>query len=188
MLQHYFLGAWVANRRRQEQLLRQKARGRRLRRWLHRARSKRLRPERSGHFTSGFYAGPKDQARLEAIAPNLNLTVDYGFLWWMAVPLFQLLQVAAQRRRKLGCRDHSADADRQARAVSAVGRQLPIDGEHAPCRAADEASAGALRGRSAEAVAGNDGVLQKGKDQSARWLSADAAADAGVHRAVLGVV
>ena len=39
-----------------------------------------------------FYAGPKDQDRLEEIAPNLNLTVDYGFLWWLAVPLFKLLQ------------------------------------------------------------------------------------------------
>ena len=42
---------------------------------------------------AGFYAGPKDQARLEEIAPNLNLTVDYGFLWWLAVPLFRLLEI-----------------------------------------------------------------------------------------------
>ena len=38
-------------------------------------------------------AGPKAQARLEALAPNLSLTVDYGFLWWIAVPLFQLLEL-----------------------------------------------------------------------------------------------
>ena len=42
---------------------------------------------------AGFYAGPKDQHRLEEIAPNLNLTVDYGFLWWLAVPLFRLLEI-----------------------------------------------------------------------------------------------
>ena len=44
-----------------------------------------------GHWQTQFYAGPKDQKRLEEIAPNLNLTVDYGFLWWVAIPLFYLL-------------------------------------------------------------------------------------------------
>jgi YidC/Oxa1 family membrane protein insertase len=44
-----------------------------------------------GEWQSRFYAGPKDQKRLEEIAPNLNLTVDYGFLWWLAVPLFYIL-------------------------------------------------------------------------------------------------
>jgi YidC/Oxa1 family membrane protein insertase len=38
-----------------------------------------------------FYVGPKDQYRLEEISPGLNLTVDYGFLWWLAQPLFFLL-------------------------------------------------------------------------------------------------
>jgi YidC/Oxa1 family membrane protein insertase len=33
----------------------------------------------------------KDQYRLEEISPGLDLTVDYGFLWWLAQPLFFLL-------------------------------------------------------------------------------------------------
>jgi len=37
------------------------------------------------------YAGPKDQYRLQEIAAGLDLTVDYGFLWWLAQPLFYLL-------------------------------------------------------------------------------------------------
>jgi YidC/Oxa1 family membrane protein insertase len=49
-------------------------------------------PGSRGHFQAQFYAGPKDQARLEALAPHLSLTVDYGFLWWLAVPLFGLLR------------------------------------------------------------------------------------------------
>ena len=40
---------------------------------------------------AGLYVGPKDQRRLEEIAPHLNLTVDYGFLWWLSVPLFYVL-------------------------------------------------------------------------------------------------
>ena len=38
-----------------------------------------------------FYAGPKYQYRLQDIAPNLDLTVDYGWLWWIAQPLYTLL-------------------------------------------------------------------------------------------------
>ena len=44
-----------------------------------------------GIWQAQFYAGPKDQKRLEEISPNLNLTIDYGFLWWLAIPLFALL-------------------------------------------------------------------------------------------------
>ena len=40
---------------------------------------------------SRLYAGPKIQRRLEEIAPHLGLTVDYGFLWFMSVPLFYVL-------------------------------------------------------------------------------------------------
>ena len=38
-----------------------------------------------------FYSGPKDVDRLEELAPHLDLTVDYGWLWWIAKPLFHLL-------------------------------------------------------------------------------------------------
>lgn len=39
-----------------------------------------------------FYAGPKDTEKLESISPYLDLTVDYGWLWWIAKPLFWLLK------------------------------------------------------------------------------------------------
>ena len=38
-----------------------------------------------------FYTGPKDQYRLQEITRGLDLTIDYGFLWWLAQPLFYLL-------------------------------------------------------------------------------------------------
>ncbi|MBB3190086.1 membrane protein insertase YidC [Halomonas cerina] len=38
-----------------------------------------------------LYMGPKVQDRLEAIAPHLELTVDFGWLWFIANPLFWLL-------------------------------------------------------------------------------------------------
>ncbi len=53
--------------------------------------AKTVAPGATATWQSRFYAGPKDQNRLEQIAPNLNLTVDYGWLWWLAVPLFKFL-------------------------------------------------------------------------------------------------
>jgi YidC/Oxa1 family membrane protein insertase len=92
MLQHYFLSAWVADPEARNRFF-----------GHHRA---------DGTFVVGFiaplelipggatrtlhsrfYAGPKHQQRLSEIAPYLNLTVDYGFLWWLSIPLFQLLSV-----------------------------------------------------------------------------------------------
>jgi YidC/Oxa1 family membrane protein insertase len=40
---------------------------------------------------TALWAGPKDQYRLEAIAPDLGLTIDYGKLWFVAYPIFWLL-------------------------------------------------------------------------------------------------
>ena len=48
-------------------------------------------PGDQGEISISFYAGPKDQYRLQEIATGLDLTVDYGFLWWLSQPLFYLL-------------------------------------------------------------------------------------------------
>nr|VFK40743.1 MAG: YidC/Oxa1 family membrane protein insertase [Candidatus Kentron sp. SD]VFK46197.1 MAG: YidC/Oxa1 family membrane protein insertase [Candidatus Kentron sp. SD] len=47
-----------------------------------------------GRDTIGIqgYLGPKIQDRMEAAAPNLSRTVDYGWLWIISQPLFWLLQ------------------------------------------------------------------------------------------------
>jgi len=45
----------------------------------------------TGKITASFYAGPKDQYRLRDLAPHLDLTVDYGWLWWAAQPLYAIL-------------------------------------------------------------------------------------------------
>jgi len=45
----------------------------------------------SGTLSAKLYAGPKDQYRLEEISSGLELTVDYGILWWIAQPLFWLM-------------------------------------------------------------------------------------------------
>lgn len=44
-----------------------------------------------GKISAGFYVGPKDQYVLRDIAKYLDLTVDYGWLWWAAQPLYAVL-------------------------------------------------------------------------------------------------
>ncbi|WP_061290460.1 membrane protein insertase YidC [Azotobacter vinelandii] len=47
----------------------------------------------TGETVTRLYAGPKDQNQLEALSPGLELTVDYGFLWFIAQPIFWLLEL-----------------------------------------------------------------------------------------------
>lgn len=89
-LQHYFLSAWVAEATETNNFYGQK-RDDGTYVFGYTGPLKTIEPNQTGSFDTRFYAGPKDQKRLEEIAPNLNLTVDYGFLWWIAVPLFYVL-------------------------------------------------------------------------------------------------
>ncbi len=46
----------------------------------------------TGVIEQKIYMGPKIQSKLEEIAPGLELTVDYGVLWFLAKPLFWCLE------------------------------------------------------------------------------------------------
>ena len=91
-LQHYFVTAWVPNNDVTNQI--------------------QTRKDSQGNYIVGFtgpavqvaagtqgetgailYAGPKLQEHLGTLSPGLELTVDYGFLWFLAQPIFWLLQV-----------------------------------------------------------------------------------------------
>jgi YidC/Oxa1 family membrane protein insertase len=50
-------------------------------------------PTEQGTLTGKLYVGPKDQDTLAALARGLDLTVDYGPLFWLSQPLFHLLQI-----------------------------------------------------------------------------------------------
>ncbi len=45
----------------------------------------------SAEFRSNLFIGPKLQGQMEQSAPNLRLTVDYGFLTFLAQPIFWLM-------------------------------------------------------------------------------------------------
>ncbi|MEX0619643.1 MAG: membrane protein insertase YidC [Pseudohongiellaceae bacterium] len=48
-------------------------------------------PQTSSTQSLQFYAGPKDQYALAEVSENLDLTIDYGFLWFLAQPIYWLL-------------------------------------------------------------------------------------------------
>ena len=49
-------------------------------------------PGQSQELTSKLYIGPESQDKLAAIAPGLELTIDYGILTFIAEPIFWLLE------------------------------------------------------------------------------------------------
>ncbi|MHA7878689.1 MAG: membrane protein insertase YidC [Saccharospirillum sp.] len=90
-LQHYFVSAWVPAPDQVHNFY-----ARRLSNGLYYAGFQSpalsLAPGETGTTGTQLYLGPKDQDNMAAIAPHLELTVDYGWLWWAAQPLFKLLQ------------------------------------------------------------------------------------------------
>ena len=90
VLQHYFLSAWVGDAEQTNSYS-----GRRLPDGNYAvgyvAPETVVAPGTQSIIRARFYAGPKIQDTLDAIAPNLSLTVDYGMLWWLSVPLFYIL-------------------------------------------------------------------------------------------------
>jgi YidC/Oxa1 family membrane protein insertase len=90
MLQHYFLSAWVPNPEQSHTYsTRVTNSGFNIAGFTSPALT--LDPGQSGSVTASFYAGPKDQYRLAEISEYLDLVVDYGWLWWIAQPLYWLL-------------------------------------------------------------------------------------------------
>jgi YidC/Oxa1 family membrane protein insertase len=90
LIQHYFLSAWIPNpEQTQTYSARVTSSGFNIAGFTSPALV--LDPGKSGEVGARFYAGPKDQYKLKAISPYLDLSVDYGWLWWIAQPLFWLL-------------------------------------------------------------------------------------------------
>ncbi|MCB1678113.1 MAG: membrane protein insertase YidC [Halioglobus sp.] len=90
MIQHYFLSAWIPNPEQSHNYSARVTRsGFNIAGFISPALA--LDPGQSGQMGARFYAGPKDQYSLERISPYLDLSVDYGWLWWIAQPLFWLL-------------------------------------------------------------------------------------------------
>lgn len=90
-LQHYFVTAWIppADQTNQVQT-RKDSQGNYIIGFTGPAVT--VAPGAQGKTSATLYAGPKSQDKLEELAPGLRLTVDYGVLWFIAQPIFWLLQ------------------------------------------------------------------------------------------------
>lgn len=91
MLQHYFISAWVPDPQLQHHYNLRKLGSRDLYTFGFTSPQTVVAPGSEGTIKAGFYVGPKDQHRLAEIAPHLDLTIDYGWLWWVAKPIFALM-------------------------------------------------------------------------------------------------
>jgi len=87
-LQHYFLSAWVPDQDRDSNFYAKKLRDRDIYLLGFTSGLVEIEPNSSVILGGSFYMGPKNQERLDQVAEGLGLTVDYGFLWWLAQPLF----------------------------------------------------------------------------------------------------
>ncbi len=90
MVQHYFVSAWLpAAGAEREYFARSVGNG------LYSAGAivpvSQIAPGATAKVESRLYAGPQEQDKLEAIAPGLDLVVDYGWLTVIAAPLFWVL-------------------------------------------------------------------------------------------------
>ncbi|QEY60083.1 membrane protein insertase YidC [Pseudomonas sp. C27(2019)] len=91
-LQHYFVTAWVADSEQTNQVTTRKdSQGNYIIGYTTPALS--VAPGQHAQASAILYAGPKIQSHLKNLSPGLELTVDYGFLWFIAQPIFWLLGV-----------------------------------------------------------------------------------------------
>ncbi len=91
MIEHYFVSAWIPGAEQTHTYRLRQLGDRDMFLLGFTSPSITVAPGEQGSVSARFYSGPKDTERLAEISPYLDLTVDYGWLWWIAKPLFSLL-------------------------------------------------------------------------------------------------
>lgn len=91
MLEHYFVSAWIPTQQQTNRLFSRVANGSQAIIGVIYPATQ-VTPNSTETIESKLYLGPKDQDSMAQLVEHLDLTVDYGFLWWLAQPIFKLLQ------------------------------------------------------------------------------------------------
>ncbi len=89
-LQHYFLTAWVPSADQPSQFQTTTRGALSVMGFVSPATV--IAPGEQGEVGATAYVGPKIIDRLEQVAPNMDRTVDFGFLFFIALPLFLILE------------------------------------------------------------------------------------------------
>ncbi|MDW6091405.1 membrane protein insertase YidC [Vibrio rhizosphaerae] len=91
MIQHYFAAAWIPRQAPDTKLFSRVMANRNLGDIGIREPNRTIATGESTDFNATLWVGPKLQDQMAATAPNLDLVVDYGWLWFIAKPLHSLL-------------------------------------------------------------------------------------------------
>jgi len=90
MLQQYFATAWVPNNAGSNNFYTANLNG--VAAIGYKSEPVLVQPGQTGTLGSTLWVGPEIQDKMAAVAPHLDLTVDYGWLWFISQPLFKLLK------------------------------------------------------------------------------------------------
>ena len=102
VIQHYFLAALVPANREETYHYYTKSLGNKMYTSGLISPGREISPGQETDFTEQIYIGPKDQDKLSGIAEGLDLTVDYGMLWFIAKPLFWGLKAIHEKINNWG--------------------------------------------------------------------------------------
>lgn len=91
MIQHYFVSAWIGDEKTTNVIYTNATRDGLTSIIGIRTESTVIPNGTKAGFTSKMWIGPKNQDQMGELAPNLDLTVDYGWLWFISIPLFKIL-------------------------------------------------------------------------------------------------
>lgn len=90
MLQHYFVSAWIPASDQTNDLYSNIIQGKDAAIGF-KAPVQTIDAHSTANIEANLWVGPKLQDEMSQVAKHLDLTVDYGWLWFIAQPLFQLL-------------------------------------------------------------------------------------------------
>lgn len=93
MLQQYFATAWIPDQNQPVNFFSSYQPNGKLATISFRGNSVQVPANGTQELSAKLWVGPEDQDAMAAVAPNLDLTVDYGWLWFLSQPLFKLLTI-----------------------------------------------------------------------------------------------
>ncbi|MFT5085106.1 MAG: YidC/Oxa1 family membrane protein insertase [Lentisphaeria bacterium] len=91
MVQHYFMSAWIPNPESTNHYKLYKSKDNKNYMLSFTTDVLTVPPHSEGSIQASYYAGPKIIKDLKEISPHLHLTIDFSWLWFIAIPLFKAL-------------------------------------------------------------------------------------------------
>ncbi len=92
MIQHYFVSAWVNGDNDSSNVIYSGSAEKNTAAIIGiRTQNTVVKADSEKTLSAKLWVGPKSQDAMAAVANNLDLTVDYGWLWFISIPLFKIL-------------------------------------------------------------------------------------------------